>query len=63
MKSFTTYIVNMMKKEQLFASQGGNIILAQVIIVDILFYLQFSFFSQQTSFQNSDCMSTSLHCR
>ncbi|KAL6616473.1 hypothetical protein ACP70R_038743 [Stipagrostis hirtigluma subsp. patula] len=29
MKNFTTYIVNMMKKEQLFASQGGNIILAQ----------------------------------
>jgi len=41
MKSFTTYIVNMMKKEQLFASQGGNIILAQVIIVDIVFYIQF----------------------
>jgi len=31
-KSFTTYIVNMMKKEQLFASLPGNIILAQVII-------------------------------
>ncbi|PWZ32291.1 Beta-galactosidase 3 [Zea mays] len=30
MKSFTTYIVDMMKKEQLFASQGGNIILAQI---------------------------------
>ncbi|CAO1942471.1 unnamed protein product [Urochloa humidicola] len=30
MKSFTTYIVNMMKREQLFASQGGNIILAQI---------------------------------
>ncbi|KAF8716504.1 hypothetical protein HU200_026289 [Digitaria exilis] len=30
MQNFTTYIVNMMKKEQLFASQGGNIILAQI---------------------------------
>lgn len=27
----------MMKKEQLFASQGGNIILAQVIILDFVF--------------------------
>ncbi|KAL7098178.1 hypothetical protein ACP275_09G001000 [Erythranthe tilingii] len=30
MKKFTTFIVNMMKKERLFASQGGPIILAQV---------------------------------
>ncbi|XP_026445648.1 beta-galactosidase 10-like isoform X2 [Papaver somniferum] len=30
MQNFTTYIVNMMKKEKLFASQGGPIILAQV---------------------------------
>nr|BAB86232.1 putative beta-D-galactosidase [Oryza sativa Japonica Group] len=30
MKRFTTYIVDMMKKEQFFASQGGHIILAQV---------------------------------
>ncbi|KAG8044138.1 hypothetical protein GUJ93_ZPchr0044g38095 [Zizania palustris] len=30
MKRFTTYIVDMMKKEQLFASQGGPIILAQI---------------------------------
>ncbi|KAK3162620.1 hypothetical protein QOZ80_1BG0091660 [Eleusine coracana subsp. coracana] len=30
MKNFTTYIVDMMKKERLFASQGGNIILAQI---------------------------------
>ncbi|XP_051136583.1 beta-galactosidase 10 [Andrographis paniculata] len=30
MKKFTTYIVDMMKKEKLFASQGGPIILAQV---------------------------------
>lgn len=30
MQSFTTYIVEMMKKERLFASQGGPIILAQV---------------------------------
>jgi hypothetical protein len=28
----------MMKKEQLFASQGGNIILAQVIIVDLVYF-------------------------
>ncbi|CAA7400344.1 unnamed protein product [Spirodela intermedia] len=30
MKSFTTVIVNMMKKEKLFAPQGGPIILAQI---------------------------------
>ncbi|KAI3969246.1 hypothetical protein MKX01_013505 [Papaver californicum] len=30
MQNFTTHIVNMMKKEKLFASQGGPIILAQV---------------------------------
>ncbi|KAJ3678016.1 hypothetical protein LUZ60_001819 [Juncus effusus] len=30
MKSFTTYIVNMMKREKFFASQGGHIILAQI---------------------------------
>lgn len=30
MKKFTTHIVDMMKKEKLFASQGGPIILAQV---------------------------------
>ncbi|CAN1770988.1 Beta-galactosidase 10 [Linum perenne] len=30
MQSFVTYIVNLMKKENLFASQGGPIILAQV---------------------------------
>jgi len=41
MQSFTTYIVNMMKKEQLFASQGGNIILAQVMRVDLVFYILF----------------------
>lgn len=34
MKNFTTYIVDMMKKERLFASQGGNIILAQVSILN-----------------------------
>ena len=32
MKSFTTKIVDMMKKERFFASQGGHIILAQVVI-------------------------------
>lgn len=30
MQNFTTKIVNMMKEESLFASQGGPIILAQV---------------------------------
>lgn len=30
MQNFTTYIVNMMKREKLFASQGGHIILAQI---------------------------------
>ncbi|CAB4318482.1 unnamed protein product [Prunus armeniaca] len=30
MKNFTTLIVNMMKKEKLFASQGGPIIIAQI---------------------------------
>jgi hypothetical protein len=30
MQKFTTYIVNLMKQEKLFASQGGPIILAQV---------------------------------
>lgn len=30
MKNFTTLIVDMVKKEKLFASQGGPIILAQV---------------------------------
>lgn len=30
MQNFTTYIVDMMKKEKFFASQGGHIILAQV---------------------------------
>ncbi|XP_042454912.1 beta-galactosidase 3-like [Zingiber officinale] len=30
MENFITYIVNLMKREQLFASQGGHIILAQV---------------------------------
>ncbi|PIA47491.1 hypothetical protein AQUCO_01400261v1 [Aquilegia coerulea] len=29
-KNFTTYIVNMMKREKFFASQGGPIILAQI---------------------------------
>ncbi|CAO2832410.1 unnamed protein product [Amaranthus hypochondriacus] len=30
MKKFTTYIVNLMKKEKLFASQGGPIIMSQI---------------------------------
>jgi hypothetical protein len=32
MQSFTTKIVDMMKNEQFFASQGGHIILAQVVV-------------------------------
>jgi hypothetical protein len=31
MQNFTTLIVNMVQKEKLFASQGGPIILSQVI--------------------------------
>lgn len=31
MQSFMTFIVNLMKQERLFASQGGPIILAQVL--------------------------------
>lgn len=31
MQNFTTLIVDMVKKEKLFASQGGPIILAQVL--------------------------------
>ncbi|XP_020089136.1 beta-galactosidase 3 isoform X3 [Ananas comosus] len=30
MKSFTTYVVDMMKRERFFVSQGGHIILAQI---------------------------------
>jgi hypothetical protein len=45
MQSFTKYIVNMMKKEQLFASQGGNIILAQVMRVDLVFVFCFDVFA------------------
>lgn len=36
MQKFTTYIVNLMKKEKLFASQGGPIILSQASIVVLL---------------------------
>lgn len=32
MQNFTTLIVDMLKKEKLFASQGGPVILAQVCI-------------------------------
>lgn len=44
MKNFTTLIVDMMKKEKLFASQGGPIIIAQVymhihtIVLDLFIY-------------------------
>ncbi|MBN8156976.1 beta-galactosidase [Vibrio vulnificus] len=33
MKKFTTYIVDLMKQEKLFASQGGPIILAQASLM------------------------------
>ena len=33
MEKFTTKIVNMMKAERLFATQGGPIILSQVFIL------------------------------
>lgn len=41
MQKFTTYIVNLMKQEKLFASQGGPIILSQasVIVVLVLYLL------------------------
>ena len=47
MKTFTTLIVNMMKRENLFASQGGPIILSQVselYLVFIVFVKVFFFF-------------------
>ncbi|XP_021804121.1 beta-galactosidase 10-like, partial [Prunus avium] len=34
MQKFTAFIVNLMKQEKLFASQGGPIILAQASIFD-----------------------------
>lgn len=34
MQRFVTKIVNMMKSEKLYASQGGPIILSQVLITD-----------------------------
>ncbi|URE13790.1 Glycosyl hydrolases family 35 [Musa troglodytarum] len=37
MASFTTFIVQMMKRENLFASQGGHIILAQAIALNYRF--------------------------
>lgn len=35
MQRFTTKIVNMMKAERLFESQGGPIILSQVITIQV----------------------------
>lgn len=43
MQRFTTFIVNLMKKDKLFASQGGPIILAQAR--HTLFYLNCQNFS------------------
>ena len=37
MKNFTTLIVDMMKRENLFASQGGPIILSQVSKLYLVF--------------------------
>lgn len=42
MKNFTSLIVNMAKQENLFASQGGPIILAQVHEFFSNFFFQFS---------------------
>ncbi|CDY69032.1 BnaCnng61500D, partial [Brassica napus] len=39
MQNFTTMIVDMVKKENLFASQGGPIILAQAIDLTNIFFL------------------------
>lgn len=38
MQNFTTKIVDMVKNEKLFASQGGPIILAQVYIFEFSFH-------------------------
>jgi len=35
MQNFTTKIVNMMKEEGLYASQGGPIILSQVYMIPV----------------------------
>lgn len=40
MQKFTTFIVDLMKKEKLFASQGGPIILAQARITLFLMNCQ-----------------------
>lgn len=39
MQRFTTYIVNLMKQEKLYASQGGPIILSQVILALHLLFI------------------------
>ena len=39
MRNFTTLIVNMVKQENLFASQGGPVILAQVHFFNYLIYI------------------------
>lgn len=43
MSNFTTVIVDMMKHENLFASQGGPIIISQVCGILIFFYFFFFF--------------------
>jgi hypothetical protein len=44
MEKFTTYIVNLMKQEKLFASQGGPIILSQAsITLNMTICFQFLF--------------------
>lgn len=46
MKRFLAKIVDLMKQENLFASQGGPIILAQVIHQQILKYIQTEYYHQ-----------------
>lgn len=41
MQNFTTLIVDMMKQEKLFASQGGPIIIAQVFMLIFFLFLWF----------------------
>ena len=46
MKRFTAKIVDLMKGEKLYASQGGPIILSQVNFASILFSSFFIFFKE-----------------
>lgn len=50
MQKFTTKIVNMMKAEKLYETQGGPIILSQVVKM-----IHFIFLNQYESMANSKC--------